>query len=124
MESLASTLTRSLTLPYSPKTIFPVIGFGNGFVPSIGSTWYWVLPISNVETILCVMLLYVAPTVITSGSFPGLPIVPSSGPLFPAATTTMIPFFTASLTAWSISPFVLFTPKLILITLILSSIAR
>ena len=61
------------------------------------------------------MSLYVAPTVIAFGFAPGLPIVSSSGPLFPAATTTTIPLFTASLTALSISSWIISTPKLILI---------
>ena len=67
--------------------------------------------------------MYVAPTVTDPKFFPGLPIVPMPGPSFPAAVTTKIPFSNALFTAFSIWVFVLFTPRLMLITSALSSIA-
>ena len=42
-----------------------------------------------------------APTVITSGSSPGLRIVPLKGPALPADVTTVIPARHAASTAWS-----------------------
>ena len=49
--------------------------------------------------------------------------MPYSGPLFPAAVTTTIPFLIALLTTSSIFLFVLFTPKLILMISASSTIA-
>jgi len=42
-----------------------------------------------------------APTVTTNGSSAGDRIVPLNGPLFPAETTTVIPWFQTACTAWS-----------------------
>ena len=83
------------------NNIFVVTAAGN-FGPelnTIGKTLKVLSCISKVETILLVTLLNVAPTVITFGFIPGLPIVLNSGPKFPAAVTTKILFFTALFTA-------------------------
>ena len=112
---MTSRSIKSCIRPNSPNLISPVILSEITCVPNIGRIWNCFSPISNVETILESMSLYVAPTVIAFGLAPGLPMVFSSGPLFPAATTTTIPLFTASLTASSITSWITSTPKLILI---------
>ncbi len=65
-----------------------------------------------------------APTVIAFGFLAGLPIVLLSGPLFPAAATTTMPWSIALLTALSILACVMLTPRLIFMMSTLSSTAR
>ena len=113
--SAALIFFKSFSLPNSPNWISAAIFLEITSVPNIGKTWNCFPSTSNVETILEPVSLYVAPTVIAFGFAPGLPIVFSSGPLFPAATTTITPLSTASFTAWSISLCITSTPKLMLI---------
>ena len=61
-------------------------------VPTIGKTLNSLSLIFSVETRLLGTLLKVDPTVIALGFIPGLPMVLNSGPKFPAAVTTIIPF--------------------------------
>ena len=121
--SLTSISFKFSIFPKPPKIIFPIIGSSSFVEPTIGITVYGFSSTSNVATKLEVRLLYVAPTVTDPKFLPGLPIVLSPGPSFPAAVTTKIPSSNAILTARSILAFVLFTPKLILIMSAPSSIA-
>ena len=93
--SFTSKFSKSLIFPKPPKITFPVIGSFVFGAPTIGIAVYCFSSISNVAIKLDVMLLYVAPTVKDSKFLPGLPIVFNSGPSFPAAVTTKIPFSNA-----------------------------
>ena len=118
IEPAASSPARpmSASVAWPANTMRPATGSSGSGAPTIGTAPYVEPPCSTAATRPAVTLLYVAPTVITLGFLPGLPMLPAPGPSFPAAATTTTPLATARLTSASMLSLVWLTPRLMLTT--------